>query len=1233
VLEYSGMAIQKIKVFMNYLAKKTIHELHSLFMKILAAVRSIRPAATDSWEITVNSSANKQSNLVSPWLIVVVTVIIIVMLIFLFPKREVLEQVKQQQSVDVMVRSYVNSLIKLYPDNTALKLIRADQYIQLGKLSEALKEVMPFVITRPVTPTDWQALWLYYKIIRSQTYALPDTGNARLAGLTKMQSMFDKFYQHFISGPELMMLATDASYLYRPKAALELYRRIINSTISYTAVTYALIAKFALGEGDYKLSADAYFIAKHLAPNINDKRKYFILGLKSLQSGNLLALAQMHIQENFDLVIINASSDASSSRGAVGGAQASMNSVISPEKANKYQAQRAASRGDNSGLSQSNGARQVAIEDQAIIRELYLLISDILLAVNDIKGAYKITELAVKNWPDNLVWRKKLAIIAAWDQKPEIALEQWLFIANHSLKDQDLLAADQGIKLAHMLRNYFILSELSRIKLKYLKNDESAWNSYIEAEEGLGNPQTLISALETVNKIEAKLFYYEKLASLYLRTGNAKAELATLDLIASKFGTNTQLALRQAEILYSNKDIIAAQQKLVRATKIAESKNFEFWQTLGLLSWLVQDFKNAKLAYEKLHHMGKIDQYELMNFIQVINATETQTIFTLALEGWHKYKMEFFLVKILELAPALNEWSKLAIVLAEIPKDIKLRIENNMLYYAARAKLLLQSNQGQQALMVYEQALQKLPTSVDLKIDCLWFLIDNQYNNALKEKLIAWEGMVFVNINFSTAYAAGCVLLNDPGTALKIYRQQFLQKQHDAPWLINLASVLEQLNMLSEAALVRRLAWLELLQSTQNITNKEFANNLLTLALSFNDLELANYMYNFYGVNQDTDPWIRQTLALSNNDLGLLDELLAEKLDQLPYRDRVVAASRTGNKNLAQTLAFNGLKDHPQDSDMYSLFTDTMLPASDDFDTETMFVKNGYINGIQEKFSSTLFITPRTSIIPWASVWRTTSVNTDQILAATNYDSSTGMKLAYQHKHGVAAVDFGVRHSLANFVMLKLANSYLVTSKLNLTLGLGYRQLADETSALLIAGMKNEAKIGATYQLTVRDSLSGNFSYKNFNSQDGVFLGKGQVLDINYNHKFEFGYPDWNASLFSSVNSYQATGSVSSQARQIIPALQTTTTRFFVSEGYVRFGAGLGVGQGYRDNYTHAWRPFADISVFEDLGAGLGNYMDIGIAGSVFGRDHLMLYYQRSVGYAVAGQINYTYGMRYKLYF
>lgn len=1121
----------------------------------------------------MNSSSDAQNNLVSPWLITVLVIITIILLIFFFPRKNVLKQIKQQQSADLMARNYVNNLITIYPNNDALKLVRVNQNIQLGKLSDAIKEILPFVISKPSTPGDWQALWLYYQIVRTETYALPSSSAARPAGFAKMQSMFDKLYQHFTVGPELIMLATDAIYLNNTNTALILYRKIVYSKVKYPVDMYVWIARLAFGEKDYKLSADAYFIAKQLTPAISDKRKYFILGLKSLQSGNLLPLAQVYAQI---------------------------------------------------ALSEKN----VAFYN----KEICLLIYDIFLATNKINDAYNVAELAVKIWPNDLAWRQKLALVAIWNQKPKIALEQWLLIAN-SAQTQNIFAIDNGIKLAHTLRDYFTLSELSRLKIKYAKNDENAWNSYIEAQEALGHPQQIINELLAASKTEAKPFYYNKLVDLYHAIGNAQAELEILDLIADKFGTNLPLALRQATILYSTGDIITAEQKLVAVKKLAKNTDLAFWQALGLLSWLTQDFTNARLSYENLNRLGKIDRYTLINLIQITDSTNKKAIFMLALDGWYRYKMEFFLLKILELAPALNEWSTLTTILSQIPDAIKLKLETNSLYYTAQVQLLLKFNKKSQALMVYEQVLQKLPNSIDLKIDYLWFLIDNQYNDVLRKKLIAWENIVFTNTRFSAAYASGCILLNDPSAALKIYKQQFAQNKHDVPWLFSLAFVLEQLNMPSEATLVRRLAWLELLQSTKNITSKEFYNDLLTLALSFNDLELANYVYNFYGINQDIEPWIMQTLALSNNDLGLLNELLAEKLDKLPYRDRVMAATRTGDQVLAQTLAFNGLTEHPKDTLMYQLFTDTMLPASSNFDTETMFVKNGYINGVQEKFSSTLFITPRISITPWANVWRTTSINTTYILAATNYDSSEGMKLAYKHKIGVAALDFGARHGLANFMMLKLTDSYLITSKLNLNLAFGYQQPADETSSLLIAGMKNEAKIGAAYQLTVRDSLSSSFSYKNFNSQDKNFLGKGQVLDVYYNHKFEFGYPDWNASLFSSVNAYQGTGSISPEAQQVIPAGQAVNASFFIPEGFVRYGAGFGFGQGFRDGYTHAWRPFAEASVFEDLGIGFGNYLDIGIAGSVFGRDHLALYYERSSGFTVANQINYTYGARYRLNF
>jgi hypothetical protein len=250
-----------------------------------------------------------------------------------------------------------------------------------------------------------------------------------------------------------------------------------------------------------------------------------------------------------------------------------------------------------------------------------------------------------------------------------------------------------------------------------------------------------------------------------------------------------------------------------------------------------------------------------------------------------------------------------------------------------------------------------------------------------------------------------------------------------------------------------------------------------------------------------------------------------------------------------------------------------------------------------------------------------------------DHDRSAGMKIKMRHKKGYIEGKIGQRKSLCNFWFGAITGTYALTSKLDSKLSLEYNEQNTESTALLIAGMVDSAKLSFDYRYTPRDSFDLLLDQNRYKSQDKVTLGSGQSLEAYYQHKFELSYPDWNCALFGTVRRYYHSGRLSAKAQEIIPANQAANIDFYLSRGFTRYGAVVGVGQAYMEEYTHVWRPFAEVSVFNNTRFGFGSYMNVGIAGSIFGRDHLVLYYTRSLGLEASGQKDYLIGLAYEHYF
>lgn len=899
--------------------------------------------------------------------------------------------------------------------------------------------------------------------------------------------------------------------------------------------------------------------------------------------------------------------------------------------------------------------------------QVYLLGYQAFLANRSLQEAYFVAKAAVAQKPDNIDWRKRLAQVATWSNQSRVALEQWEYIAKQT---KDFEALKNAISIASMLNDHKLLAELFAIKIMMHSKDEEAWKGFILAKENLGDPQAIISELKKQINADPQLFYFEDLATIYEATGNITAELETLNEAEKRFGVLPKIALRQAAILTSQGKLSQAFQKLLAAYPKAKSDDYNFIKTFGQLAWLVQDRAHAKLAFERLVLAGQQDPISLINLIQMIEASDPSRAFFLAYQGWQKYHSDYFLIKTLGLGFDLKQWHKLSEILSKISVTKEQQLLKLPYYVAIKAELLVMAGHKETALRLYQQSLQKYPESTELKIDYLWFLIDHHNTVELKVQLQQWQDLLVTEVRLYPVFAAGYVELNDPQTALILYQKMAEKELNNPEFLLNVSGALIDMGRENKAVQLRRLAWYKMLnllrqknissitktelinlaraamylapgdfaatsltQLSRYYSEKEAAISLMTWALFLNEEPLAEYLFNYQSSQQDIPFWIQQDLALYTNDRYKLNLLLQKELAGLPHRDRVIAGIRIGNERLAQTLAFRGMEEHPNDSEMYSLMTDTQLAAADQISIDEALVSLGEIRGLRTKFLGKIFLTPRISLSPWANIWRTKTMNKGTILAARNVDQEYGFIMDARYQKGNFRVGVSHRQGLSSYFSAVTAWSYILSSKLNTLLSLGYHEPASETTALFIAGMKDQARFMVNYRIDQHDFFETNMEGQYFQSQDSVYLGNGRIVSGALNHYFSLNYPDWNASLYTTVNHYQLTGRVSRRAASVIPSGQASLTSFFLPRSNVRYGITFGFGQAYRETYTHPWRPFATVDLYNNNRFGFGNTIDIGIAGHVIGRDHLAIYYDRSTSFEAANQVDYTFGVSYQYYF
>jgi hypothetical protein len=278
-------------------------------------------------------------------------------------------------------------------------------------------------------------------------------------------------------------------------------------------------------------------------------------------------------------------------------------------------------------------------------------------------------------------------------------------------------------------------------------------------------------------------------------------------------------------------------------------------------------------------------------------------------------------------------------------------------------------------------------------------------------------------------------------------------------------------------------------------------------------------------------------------------------------------------------------------------------------------------------------LTPRFSLLPFGDIWHIRSTDTASILAPTTIDHTIGLELRERISRGERRYIIGERHGLRDFLFGSFLWDYQWIQKFNVLTELSYNKRATDSTALLIAGMKNEVRVTLQWLLTGYDTLISVLGYQYFKSQDNVHLGAGQSIDLIYNRKLLRNYPDWNIALFGTLQRYQENGRLSDAAASIIPENQTRDVSYYIPDNFIRYGASIGFGQVYKASYTQFWRPFGQFSLYNSTTSGLGHLIELGVAGSVFGLDHLAFFATRGTNLEDAGQTDDFVGLRYQLYF
>lgn len=419
-------------------------------------------------------------------------------------------------------------------------------------------------------------------------------------------------------------------------------------------------------------------------------------------------------------------------------------------------------------------------------------------------------------------------------------------------------------------------------------------------------------------------------------------------------------------------------------------------------------------------------------------------------------------------------------------------------------------------------------------------------------------------------------------------------------------------------------------QSLISAASREVA---LAWAMSSESNELARaWLARQYVKTLQRPAYAEVSIALDNNDLNALDRIMERQAGRVPVANQIEANRQLDRISAAQTQAFETQEMARTDDTLQETLQDALLFNAQAIEPRVTFQHQKPL----EYFEYSLGAGARLwdgYAVGLRGVFRDQrSTDPTQLANVPAGDRRAELTLDYRDSQKRWLVGVGRRDGLESFTTARMTGQWNLESRVSFTTLAGYNQPADESSQLRVGGMKDVLGAGATWRLGLREFISGRFEYSHFYGQDRSALGHGLLFDVEAGYRIRTQYPDYTVRAVATRGIYtRNSGTLTPALQRLMPADDNeANTAFYMPQSFTQTGVLFGFGTDLLAEYTRKWRPFAEVGALYDSRAGHNFHGQAGVAGSVFGNDHLALYISHDTAARTSGTPLTEVGLRYR---
>ncbi|QHB59459.1 tetratricopeptide repeat protein [Ralstonia solanacearum] len=639
--------------------------------------------------------------------------------------------------------------------------------------------------------------------------------------------------------------------------AAQFYRLLSKQDPAHAAQWQSRSAEIALGVGNYRESAAANFAAQAAATSLDERRRYFISGLKALQAGGLLEDAMDEAERRVGPLIDDPETLRFLTRLAMACNRADLADRYArrllhlswqavPDAAIALAAGTArhdwvfAGRplplpspdeavfldGIEGVVRRLRGAariRRVADADRApaapaappadaqavahgiapFNAEDYDLAFRVFLGSGNLNDAMRVAEAAVRQRPDLKLWIERAAQVAEWNRQPMVALQHWLSYAQATGDD---VAWRHVLRLAPALNEDHAYLAALRHKAGSQPADMKLLDQIVAAYERLGEPTQGLAYLDSVARGPNRQAVLERYAQLAERAGRDDEAYAGYQRLQKEFGPDARYALKLANMLYVRDQFEQALAVMQTAARTAAPTDDVYWRTFAQLARLNQRDDLMREAYRQLLVGGGAMVDDLSAMVEFYDASPIDAG-RLAELAYRKDGGPLHLQRALYYYTRARAFHRVEGLLASLTPAQRAAAEQSAGVLAARAEYYRQTGQWAAAMRDLHRAVALPDAGSDVKAALLWSLIDSGQAAELKRALARWRGDAESDSAYWGAYAAAGLQLADANLALHFLGRQGKSMRNDPLWLLAYADAREMAGQAEAAWRLRREAW------------------------------------------------------------------------------------------------------------------------------------------------------------------------------------------------------------------------------------------------------------------------------------------------------------------------------------------------------------------------------------------------------------------------------------------